>query len=215
MKRFGQCNPVVSIIVASALLATISARANLLINGSFETAPGGGLSVVQLMPGNTNIFGWTVTRGPIDLYGTDGGWNAADGIHALDLNGSPGVGGIQQTFATVSGQVYSVTFQMAGNPSVQDVMTMVAQAAGQSNTFSFSTVGQSAPDIGWTAENWSFTAKSAQTTLEFYSTYNQSQFEGPALDNVSVEAVPEPTTIVMVSGGVIALFLLRRRQPAE
>jgi choice-of-anchor C domain-containing protein len=212
MKRFGQCNPVVSIIVASALLAAVSARATLLINGSFEFAPGGGLSVDQLMPGNTDILGWTVTRGAIDLYGTDGGWNAADGIHALDLNGSPGVGGIQQSFATTSGQVYSVNFQMAGNPSVGALMTMAVQAAGQSNTFSFSTIGHSSPNIGWTAKNWTFTAKSAQTTLEFYSTFTQSQFEGPALDNVSVDVVPEPGTLVMVAGGLLALMTIRSRR---
>ena len=54
-----------------------------------------------------------------------------DGKRSLDLNGSPGVGGVAQTFATVPGQTYEVTFCMAGNPSVSAIMTMRVKAAGQ------------------------------------------------------------------------------------
>jgi len=86
---------------------------NLIKNGSFEigTDLGDGIS---LNPGATNIQNWVVTRANIDYLGTY--WEAADGNRSLDLNGSPGFGGIAQTFNTTPGAKYQVTFDIGGNP---------------------------------------------------------------------------------------------------
>jgi choice-of-anchor C domain-containing protein len=199
------------VVICVTMMAHGTARANLLTNGSFESGPGtNGLSVDGLQPGDTSITGWVVTRGEIDYAGTDF-WSAADGLYALDLNGSPGIGGIEQTFSTVSGQVYSVTFDMAGNPSRQGLMTMAVQAAGQSDSFSFSTVGHDRiSDMGWVSKSWLFTAVDPQTTLEFYSTFTASQFEGPALDNVSVVVIPEPSSAPLVLASLVLLGLMRK-----
>ena len=37
--------------------------------------------------------------------------------HSIDLHGSPGLGGIQQTFTTKPGRAYVVTFSFAANPT--------------------------------------------------------------------------------------------------
>src|SRR5947207_4543188 len=86
---------------------------NLLVNGGFEIGP----DVDGFKPldkDSTDIKGWTVTRAQIDYIGNY--WQHAKGEHSLDLHGSPGIGGIQQTFKTKKGQKYRVSFALAGNP---------------------------------------------------------------------------------------------------
>lgn len=163
---------------------------NLITNGSFENGPDPGL-YIALNPGSTAITGWTVTRGQIDYKGTYF-IDDADGTRSLDLNGSPGVGGIAQTFNTVAGQRYRVNFAMAGNTySGTPIKTMAVSAAGQSANFTFDTTGYSTSNMGWEDKTWTFTANSSTTTLEFYSLSNEpaSSNDGPALDNVSVVAL--------------------------
>lgn len=119
--------------IACIMLVATSAKANLLINGSFEQGPGGYSANVPV--GSTIITGWVVIRGTIDYAP---GWQCADGVASLDLDGSAGspdtAGGIEQTFTTVSNQQYTVSFAMAANPDNNPnnhTETMVVQAAGQ------------------------------------------------------------------------------------
>jgi choice-of-anchor C domain-containing protein len=163
--------------------------ANLIINGSFEDgiqqpAPNNWL---PLNPNSTAIDGWIVTRGQIDYKQTY--WENADGLFSLDLNGSPGVGGIAQTFYTVPGQQYRVSFALSGHPDGgNDVKQLGVSAAGQTARFYFDTTGFSRSYMGWRDETWVFTANAATTTLEIYSlSYSSSDgYYGPAIDNVSV-----------------------------
>jgi choice-of-anchor C domain-containing protein len=162
---------------------------NLLVNGSFEEGPYVDDWGVPLDPGSTAMPGWVVTHGQID-YITNL-WNAADGGRSLDLNGSPGVGGVAQTFATRAGQRYRVTFALAGNPTGDvTLMSLAVSAAGQSQAFTFDTTGMSDDNMGWEDTTWEFVATGDQTTLEIYSADGSNPWGGPALDNVSVVAVP-------------------------
>jgi len=154
---------------------------SLLQNGSFEQGPDPG-AFLPLNPNSTAIPGWTVIRGGIDYYGAE--WASADGKRSLDLNGTPGVGGIAQTFATTPGQTYQVSFDLAGHPSGL-LQTMAVSAAGQSKDFTFQS-GTDPNHLGWQKDTWSFKANSPQTTLEFYSKQTGYPFGGPALDNVVV-----------------------------
>ena len=84
-------------------------------NGSFELGsvnPGGGW--ITLSSGNPAITGWEIFDGTIDYIGTY--WQAADGSRSLDLNGSDGPAGVRQTFDTIGGATYQVSFALAGNP---------------------------------------------------------------------------------------------------
>ena len=166
---------------------------NLLVNGSFELGPTtpDSPSFVPLFPGSTDIFGWDIIRGGIDYeaewrIGTDG-WMSADGDYSLDLNGTPGVGGVAQTFNTKVGQKYLVTFDLAAHPSGL-LQTMRVSAAGQSADFYFQSKSDPS-NLGWQALTWEFTAISRQTTLELYSLQTGYQFGGPALDGVVVTAI--------------------------
>jgi choice-of-anchor C domain-containing protein len=168
--------------------------ANLLHNGSFEQGPDVG-DFQPLDPGSTAIPGWTVTRGQIDDIGD--AWAAADGYHSLDLHGSPGFGGIQQTFPTAKGRRYRVTFALAGSPEAEVRRKRIGiGAAGQSAEFAFDSTGKSATKMGWVVKEWEFVANDAETTLEIYTLENTDGLHGPALDDVRVQAVPGPSLLV-------------------
>jgi len=157
---------------------------NLLVNGSFEEGP----DVDKWLPvneGSKDIKGWVVTRGQIDIVGSY--WAAADGKRCIDLHGSPGLGGIKQSFATKKGQKYRVTFAFAGNPEgTNKIKKMGVSAAGQKEEFTFDTTDKKKDDMGWETKKWEFKANDKETTLEFYTLMTDDTSCGPALDNVSV-----------------------------
>jgi choice-of-anchor C domain-containing protein len=162
---------------------------NLLVNGSFEEGPephpvNGFTTLPQ---GSTVIKGWEVSQGEIDYIGPF--WVPADGRRSIDLNGH-NRGTIRQTFKTRRGQLYRVTFAMAGILHEQPaVKRLRVSAAGASADFEFDSTGRSLGDIGWTTGSWDFRAVAEETTLEFASLVEGAN--GPALDRVSVVAVKE------------------------
>jgi len=215
--------------IAMALMATIPAKANLITNGSFEAASISPGSFTNVAAGSTAITGWTVTLGNIDYIGSL--WGASNGSRSLDLEGSAGTcnlvipncpGGIAQTFSTVAGQQYDVMFDLAGNPfNVPIIKTVSVSAAGQSQNFSFNVTGHSSGSMGWTTHTWTFTASGSTTTLEFDTADNPATGWGPALDNVNValsstappeSTVPEPSTILLLGVGLIALAACRKQR---
>ncbi|WP_375329225.1 choice-of-anchor C family protein [Microcystis sp. BLCC-F210] len=194
----------------SALIVTPVQAANLVQNGSFETANvNPGASFIGLGAGSTAITGWTVSQGSIDYIGAL--WQASNGSRSLDLSGE-NAGGIKQTFNTTVGKTYRVTFDLAGNPNTSPtIKQMRISAAGSSANFSFDITGKSTTNMGWLSKSWDFTANSTTTTLEFISLTNS--FAGPALDNVSVIAVPEPSSMLgLLSLGVLGIGSALKRQ---
>ena len=197
-----------SVLGVSALIITPVQAANLIQNGSFENGANPGL-FQTINAGSTVITGWTVSQGTIDYKGTL--WQASEGSRSLDLSGGND-GGIQQTFNTTVGETYRVTFDLAGNtftsPTIKD---MRVSAGGSSADFSFDTTGKSNSNMGWLSKSWDFTANSTTTTLEFISLSNS--FAGPVLDNVSVIAVPEPSSVLgLLSLGVLGIGSALKRQ---
>jgi choice-of-anchor C domain-containing protein len=168
---------------------TLNGPLNLIQNGGFEVGPDP-KAYLPLQPGSTAITGWTVVHGGIDYVGTD--WVSAHGNRSLDLNGTPGVGGVSQIFNTTPGQKYHVTFDMAGHYSGL-LQTLKVSAAGKSEEFAFQ-ARTDPKNMGWERKTWDFTATAAQTTLEFDSLQTGYQYGGPALDNVSVMPLQTSTT---------------------
>jgi choice-of-anchor C domain-containing protein len=167
----------------------VAVPGDLLVNGSFEEGPepnpfNGFTTFPQ---GTTVIKGWEVSQGEIDYIGPF--WVPADGRRSIDLNGYVR-GSIRQTFKTKKGQLYRVTFAMAGILHEQPaVKRLQVSAAGSSTEFEFDSTGRSQKDMGWTTRSWDFMAVAEETTLEFSSLVEGAN--GPALDSVSVVAVKE------------------------
>jgi choice-of-anchor C domain-containing protein len=161
---------------------------NLLVNGSFEEGPPLG-NFLPLNPGSTAIKGWVVTRGQVDLVGSH--WPAAHGKRSIDLHGSPGLGGVRQTFPTKPSQRYRVTFSLAANPegSVPKKVLGVSAAATRA-VFTVDATGKTVRDLGWQKKSWVFRALGSRTTLEFYTLMKEDPACGPAIDDVCVVEAP-------------------------
>lgn len=164
-----------------------AARADSIVNGSFESGPAVGVSgSVVLNPGSVVIPGWTTTRGRI-TYLNEVYWVANTGTRSVSLHdGQPG--GISQTFPTQSGAVYRLSFVMSGEPFVTPFVRHLRATTG-SATQDFNTDISPAWhwDMGWAERSWEFSASGPSTTLELYSL--ETGAFGPAIDDVAVNFV--------------------------
>jgi choice-of-anchor C domain-containing protein len=164
-------------------------------NGSFELG-GSPCNTFNVPAGSTVITGWTVSVGNIDWEGPlpSCGVQASNGNNSLDLvgSGAGGVGGIQQTFDTVPGTTYVVTFDLAGNPGAPPVIKPLAVTInGVTTNFSFDITGKSATNMGWVQQSLSFVATSSSSSINFVSNVSASGGTlnaGAALDNVQIFA---------------------------
>jgi choice-of-anchor C domain-containing protein len=156
------------------------------VNSSFERGPWVG-TYLPLDSGSVAIPGWRVSRGGIDLTVY---WQSYDGNRSIDLDGTPGPGGIEQTIRTVPGGVYRLTFAMAGNPEgPPTIKIMGVSADNQFAEFTFDITGRTIRTMGWTLQSWTFTAIDTLSTIEFFSLDPQVGLYGPALDKVSIARV--------------------------
>ena len=192
------------------LVSGMAHATSLITNGSFESGPATPSGFTTIDGTTTGVInGWT-TGGSIDYIG--GYWPAADGGHSLDMNGYYAIGSVQQTFATVIGQGYKVTFDLSGNhdggPSTKTLLASVDSGSGSvTDLFNY----YLNRDHGWLPETFSFTAGSTSTTLFFSGTEVGGAF-GPALDNVAVAPVPEPGTLVLLGAGLFGLAVYGKRR---
>ena len=190
-----------------------SAGAAAFTNGSFESGVNPGSSFVTLLNGSTGITGWVVGGDSIDYIG--GYWQPEDGARSIDLSGNAN-GSIAQTFDTVAGQSYLVNFFLAGNPDGGPAAKLAITSADGSQTAAniFTVVPgvNTRTDMGWLPYVYRFTANTNSTTLSFASATDTAF--GPALDNVSVGAVPEPASwaLMIVGFGGIGAAMRRQRR---
>ena len=157
--------------------------ANLIVNGSFEDGPEDIGEYRSLDKDAADVKGWKVTRGQIDLCGTF--FVAAEGKRCVDLHGSPGYGGIEQTFKTKKGTRYKVELQLAATPGGGERGIWVA-AAGDKKKFDNDPGESTREKLNWQKVTWEFTAVGDETTLEIYTTEKGDQQAGPLIDDVLV-----------------------------
>jgi hypothetical protein len=169
---------------------------NLVRNGDFELppAPPGGFTTWG--PGTGPTF-WTVTEGSVDqvhdLY-----WQAACGLHSIDMTGSPGQGTLTQAVGpTVAGQTYRLTFAYGANPdpaceplNEPRTVSMTVRWGGQVvATITVTRTPDFAPprDPQWQPFQTTVVGQAGTTLLEFDS--QSGTFCGVTLDAVSVQQV--------------------------
>ncbi|MFJ9446147.1 choice-of-anchor C family protein [Kitasatospora sp. NPDC101235] len=181
----------VALLAATATALTVPAQAaggqraaSRFDDGSFET-PKAPANAFSTLSAGQALGPWRVTAGTVDLIGA-GFWQAAEGDQSLDLNGNNS-GSIAQTFATVPGTTYTVTYALAGNPAGGPaVRTGVARIDGQDfQAFTFDVTGKTSAAMGYVGRQFTFVAQNSTTTLGFTSTVAGAY--GPVIDDVQVK----------------------------
>src|SRR5260221_3277900 len=170
-------------------------RANQLTNGDFEN-PNLGTSGFQF--DTTVIPGWSVIN-TVALTTTGCCFAAFSGHQDIDLVGTLGNGGLQQTFATTPGQEYELTFAFARNytaslfpfgPQITSASASITVTSSLLTPLLLDSVTDSSVGGTGTNPNWQiytgfFTADSASTALRILNTVGGFN-GGIYLDDVSI-----------------------------
>jgi len=187
-----------------------AAQTNLLVNGGFETPT---VSRFTTFIAPSSFLGWTVASGGVDIV-ADSFYATASGIQSLDLN-SVVSGSIVQNVTTTPRQVYRVSFAFAANP-LPDSPSFPSPVIKQMEVrwdgivlgaLAHNSTGHTATDVGWHDYTLSVVGTGANT-LSFASLTPGSA--GPALDNVRIVAVPEPSACLWLTAALCAVAALAR-----
>jgi hypothetical protein len=217
MSRLSICRIQIPQFLAALTVLSLGLSAhasNIVADGGFEAAGGANTYFAgQSIDGGS----WTVTKGSV--YIDSGDPYVFDGTNSLNLTGvnpyTPD--SVSQILATVVGDTYQVNFWANADSSnlfslTEDGLSLAGAPTTIAQNGFPGLVSNSSLFTDYTA---SFYATSASTTLNFSSTANPplfSSYGSVVLDDVSLQATPEPDSIVLMFTGVVALGLLAGRK---
>jgi len=202
-------------VAVAAFFGAVSpgaAGVNLIKNGSFEDP------VINTWYQNygSSFPGWSVVFNNVDIVS---GPNAPPPVAAyqgnqfLDLVGYGDTGAISQGFATQKGKTYSLTFAYGNNPWSTKTAAASFNVFGSGDLLSGIVVhsGSTSSNINWVVYSGTFVADSNATILEFNNTKGGNS-GGVLLDAVSVSAVPELSTWMMMLVGFAGIGCVAYRR---
>lgn len=214
------------VILGGAALLAVSAQANLIADGGFEVPIANPNTFIQVTGGNM-AGAWNVVGNDVliikDTYSEAPPivFNSQEAVQALDITGAGNTGptnGVWQDVATTVGQEYSLSFWVGRaqgqqgdgryqSPATVDLLIDSALIQGYTNSDAV-TVGT----VGWKKFTYTFFAQNATTRVEFMNGVPTEPNPGwnnyAGLDDVQMEAVPEPFTMA----GLAALALAARKR---
>jgi hypothetical protein len=187
------------------------------VNGGLELQPGDP-TLVTVLPGSS-YAGWTSAgAGDVEFCHSSILGPASQGQGVVDLNGIAYQGAISQAVTTDVGALYTLRFAMSGNPGVSGIprlgdKTMDVFWGGINlGSFVFHHVGSD------TQQNlrWEYhevvVVGTGSDLLKFASTTSAYNDAGPVIDDITITAVPEPSTIALVGFAGLAFILKSRHK---
>lgn len=174
-----------ALAVASSI--TVTARANMLVNGGLEVTAGQLTSDPSLMYADglihasqsthSNVLtGWTIGGASIDVV-PNTYWQSTQGSYSVDLIGTTGIGSITQTVSGLTpGNLYELSFDFTVNPGdgwhggesafIKWLDVGITDSSIPEWCFSGMPSGtQTAIDMGYVRRAIDFTATSTSTTV--------------------------------------------------
>ena len=197
---------IASFIGGIALLASVTANASLIVNGSFEnnTVNAGGWKSFN----SSQVDGWSSEAG-IEIWNNLFNVAAFDGNNLAELNSAgSGYQSLSQSFASEAGQTYALDFAYTARDTLNESFEVVISDANTASIL-FSQVIAQTTRRQWNTFNSVFVASSDETVISFNSLTRGSN--GNLLDAVSV-TVPEPGSLGLMALGLIALASGRLRK---
>lgn len=176
-----------------------------LVAGTFQTVTGGNFF------GNGNA--WQVLGSSVDVIGSY--WVPPTlGGGSVDLDGNA-PGGVAQAFNVAAG-TYTLSFYLSGNPDGGlGTKNVEVKVGNQDITVPYTVTGaNSRSDMQYALETLTFTSTGSGDVLSFLSQDKDSPF-GPVIGGISIAAVPEAATWIMMIlgfGGIGMMLRSQRRQ---
>ena len=202
-------------LLATALFS-LSSNANLLVNGSFES-PDVKDNSWSYFTDDNQVDGWSFGESSMEIWDTPFlGIDAYDGEQIAELNAhgaNSQAYGFYQSFNTVIGQSYNYSFAYIARGNGAQSFTAGIQD-DTPNTLTSNTFVNNIGDYNastWSLFNGSFIATSSLSSIFFLSNDNLGDTTGNLLDAVSVTAVPEPGSIMLLGLGLAGLIISRKR----
>jgi len=190
------------LFVALAGLSMSASAVNIVQNGGFELNDWDYSSSYKLYnAGSAGVSNWTIGARSIDLVTNP--YPVLNGRTALDLAGTPGPGSISQALASSAGTQYTVTF-----------WALTRESTDPRNQYLFSVFGDQALQFNLTNTytQYSYTAiATGNNVLSFLTDTLNTTTGNILIDDVSVEAVPEPATMAVLGLGAAAMLRRRKR----
>lgn len=212
-------------------LLHLSAAAAPFTNGGFEAGTwdtvaasasgtdigfGPWLNVSSSKPASVNLVtGWVPVSGGDFSWHQFPGALAVDGTRVIDLNGN-NPGGIEQTFDTVAGRTYVVSFSASRHFLMGPAADLTVSALPLGGGVALAALSVNVPvsvstapgsTTLWTTHSLAFTATGPASTLRFASN-SATGGTGPMVDNVQVVAQTPASVPVFGPGALVGLSVL-------
>ena len=202
----------VGIVLVTLAGIGVASAANLVRNGGFEENPLGEKVGFVECP-DAVVQDWGIGGAGIDHVRTY--WAPSEGKHSLDLS-RRGRGSVSQSLPTTAGGLYTLSFDMAGNPECGPAEKLLNVYWGDQPAFGpYSYITTGYPVVGpggWqTVTLADLPGTVGGTELIFEDVSTPSSACGVALDNIIVTAkesvpIPEFPTIALPAGFIIGIL---------
>jgi hypothetical protein len=204
--------------IAAALAVASAAHGNLLVNGSFESDDASLNPFYIRYTGANHPTGWTQFADGVDLLhdtytqGPSVLVQPHSGTQFMDVNAAGQYGGIRQDISVTPGTAYALSFYTAAwaTNSAGSLQYALVDATDNS-LINFGIISVSPSTPGWRLATLTGTATSPLLRVEISATGGVSQ-AAPALDSVSLIALPEPSTALFTAAATTLASLTRRRR---